>query len=83
VTVPAPICLWCKHFDFAYGGMRCKAFPERIPEDVIEGIVEHREPTEGDHGYQFERIEDEAELAALWRLARRPTGEQPPPSTSA
>ena len=77
-SVPAPICLWCKHFDFAYGGMRCKAFTERIPDEIVDSKVEHRKPIQGDRGYQFERIEDEAKLAGLWKLTRRPTGRQSP-----
>jgi hypothetical protein len=81
-SVPAPICLWCKHFDFAYSGMRCKAFPERIPDEIVDSKIEHREPIEGDHGYVFQRIEDGAELAALWRLARRHGGGHPPPCAS-
>jgi hypothetical protein len=58
MSVPAPPCLRCKHFNYNKPGMTCLAFPDGIPEDVIEGIVEHREPIEGDHGIRFELKDD-------------------------
>ena len=32
---------------------RCKAFPERIPREVLRGEKEHDKPIKGDHGIRF------------------------------
>ena len=45
-----PRCLYCKHFT---KGLKCTAFPERIPSAIIRW-GEHLTPYEGDHGIQFE-----------------------------
>jgi hypothetical protein len=45
-------CLWCKHY---LGEWKCRAFPESIPDDFRNGKNLHREPVEGDNGYQYER----------------------------
>lgn len=47
-------CFSCKHFDRPWV---CKAFPDRIPIEVIENEVDHRKPVEGDHGIRFEPID--------------------------
>lgn len=44
-------CLWCKHY---LNDRRCKAFPVAIPEDLWTAKDLHREPVEGDNGYQYE-----------------------------
>jgi len=33
----------------------CKAFPDGIPADITDGIVEHKRKFAGDHGIQFEK----------------------------
>lgn len=48
----APICFTCKHFR---GGDQCAAFPNLIPDEIMGGDSNHREPFEGDHGVQYER----------------------------
>ena len=35
-------------------GLTCKAFPDIIPEKIIDNKFDHREPYEGDNGIQFE-----------------------------
>lgn len=35
----------------------CFAFPDGIPEDILNGEFDHKKPHEGDHGIQFEQVE--------------------------
>jgi len=34
--------------------LTCKAFPKRIPQEILDGKNLHLKPVEGDHGIQFE-----------------------------
>lgn len=52
----SPICMECKHLFET--GLKCKAFPEGIPDKIIFGSVDHHNPIEGDNGIQFEPKED-------------------------
>ena len=45
-------CGFCTHY-FA-GQERCTAFPNGIPEDILEGRADHRLPYAGDHGIRLE-----------------------------
>ncbi len=58
MTGPRPVCLDCRHFVDEKGPLKCAAFPEGIPEEILNGEVDHHEPYEGDHGIQYEPIED-------------------------
>jgi len=52
-------CISCKHF---ISGNYCKAFlPQRIPVTIQQGWVMHIRPIEGDHGFQYEWVEYEAQ----------------------
>jgi len=44
-------CVMCRHYR---GGLRCAAFPDGIPGDILTGTVNHEEPYEGDGGIRFE-----------------------------
>lgn len=53
-TVPVPICYSCAHLYLRGSeGMACTAYPDGIPEVIIESVVDHRLPYAGDHGIQF------------------------------
>ena len=54
-------CLRCKHFLGSDGGYgyRCVAYPEHIPDTIVAGDHNHREPFPGDQGILFEQKEAE------------------------
>jgi hypothetical protein len=55
----------CKRFD--HTGKKyplilgCDAFPEGIPDEIILGGDKHRRAFPGDHGIQFEPIDEDEE----------------------
>ena len=49
-------CFLCKHY---IGVMRCKAFPEKIPEEIMTGFKDHSKPYPGDNGIRYEPVHDE------------------------
>ncbi len=51
-TVSPPICLYCKHL--RKDGLTCEAFPERIPQTILESEHDHRKPYNGDKGIRFD-----------------------------
>jgi hypothetical protein len=44
-------CKWCLHH---LGKMRCGAFPQGIPGDILWGKHSHNSPYTGDHGLQYQ-----------------------------
>lgn len=50
------MCLWCERlFD---DRLACKSFPRGIPEAILNGEHDHREPFEGDTGFTFVPLPD-------------------------
>ena len=53
----APDCLKCKHFEQLKYGLKCKAFPNGIPDDILMGTP-HTKPTKNQKNkIVFEEIE--------------------------
>lgn len=48
-------CIDCRHYR---RHLKCAAFPERIPDEILEGEHDHREPYPGDNGIQYEPLPD-------------------------
>lgn len=49
------ICARCRHYRT---GAVCAAYPDGIPLAIVDQQVIHDHPLPGDHGIQFEPIED-------------------------
>jgi len=67
-TGPAPQCLSCVHRiklgfdeDPRTATMRCKAFPDGIPDELWNTRVFHDKPYPGDRGIQFKRKSEASE----------------------
>ena len=48
-------CIECANYT---GQGECEAFPKEIPLEIFTGEVSHTQPYKGDHGIQFEPIEE-------------------------
>ncbi len=55
ITIDKGICNKCIHV--RDDGLRCRAFPEGIPEEVLTGRHDHHFPHPDDMGIHFERRE--------------------------
>jgi hypothetical protein len=64
MTHQAPTCMFCRHFDRDAERLTCRAFPDGIPDAILEGEVDHRRPVAGDGGIQFAAVNAEAEAEA-------------------
>ena len=53
-------CPTCKH---DRGRLKCAAFPERIPMEILTGEVSHTKPYPGDNDIRYERATPQREEA--------------------
>lgn len=61
VSVPVPICFACTHLHEGIGTMECNAFPDGIPDAILDSEADHRLPYPGDHDIRFEQRPDRPE----------------------
>lgn len=49
------LCAYCAflHFDSPHWNLRCDAFPNGIPSEILNNDVDHRKEYEGDNGIQY------------------------------
>ena len=60
IPLQLPICYRCKHLDTEISEkVRCAAFPDSVPMEIIMSQHDHTKPYPGDNGIRFEPIEDE------------------------
>ena len=51
-----PLCATCKNLTvFENRILKCKAYPEGIPKEILTWKEDHRHPLPGDNGIQYEK----------------------------
>lgn len=50
-------CWSCKHYN-RRTMLHCTAYPDGIPLPIQTGFFDHRNPAPGDHGIQYEPVDD-------------------------
>jgi hypothetical protein len=59
-------CIDCRNYLVAY---TCKAFPEGIPQQFLDGGHDHKTPFPGDHGIMFEGMTETEQTERSTRRA--------------
>ena len=57
--IHVPQCIDCIHLvesSIKEGHLKCKAFPNGVPETIQTNEYNHRKAYNGDHGLQYEKI---------------------------
>lgn len=69
---PIAPCVLCKHMHVEKllkgQGMTCAAFPDGVPQRIVQGMDQHQSPYPGDHGIQFEERELEVPSTGVSEL---------------
>ena len=55
----SPQCILCANYRSDKYGLVCEAYPNGIPNAIINGEHDHTKPYPGDNGIRFEPIEAE------------------------
>lgn len=50
-------CMTCK---FYFGLSECEAFPKGIPQKILDGTIDHKEPVAGDNNIQWQPLDNVA-----------------------
>lgn len=60
-----PQCLGCRHLrptaPTGPAALKCAAFPEGVPREILLAQHDHRKPFPGDHGIRFEPKDNHAD----------------------
>ncbi|MBI2300806.1 MAG: hypothetical protein HYU66_18000 [Armatimonadetes bacterium] len=66
---PPPLCFYCRHRRWDPGrGTHCAAFPDGVPQAVLQSRADHRQALAGDHGIAFEPREDAPQDLFAWTV---------------
>lgn len=69
MTTRLILCQICRHHRPGRDtSLTCDAFPERIPQAILEWEADHRQPYEGDGGIRFELRDDLPPEIRAWEL---------------
>lgn len=63
----SPMCNYCKHYTAMPNSPDCEAFPDGIPNDILDEKPPHTSPYPGDHGMLFEPDMDRIESVRICR----------------
>lgn len=67
--ISIPICTLCKNL-IPEPNKGCKAYPEKIPDDIWSNKVYHVLPFAGDNGIMFEPYDDRIDVQAIIDMER-------------
>lgn len=55
MVILTTMCNSCIHEALEVGTLKCKAFPNGVPDAIATGSRDHRKPYRGDGGFRFEQ----------------------------
>lgn len=75
------LCLYCSRLsDTTDDILHCTAFPDGIPDAIVNNQADHRQPYPGDNGLRFRAIDRRARQDADELVISPPTRRGPPPA---
>lgn len=61
--IPPPLCVTCRFWHRAnHEAFTCDAYPDGIPEEIIQSEHDHHEPFRGDGGIQYKPLQPSKEV---------------------